>query len=234
MWDTTLCKLRDSFARGVEMEIWIAFSSFKEMEKAHDYPIKGILTNPTVISVLEMNWMEAVTKMNEIGDLPLGLQVVSTQKNEMREEINAFNRIIDKKQLIIKLPFCLDALQVIPFIKKLGLEVNMAAICTFTQAIVALESDIEYLSIYVGRVTDGGGDGMQLIHQVKDYAHRCQKSTVIMAASIRTVKQLEEVAISGADAAVITLDVLEEAMKSSLTDESIEKFSADWSKIARL
>ena len=75
---------------------------------------------------------------------------------------------------------------------------------------------------------------MQLIHQVKDYAHRCKKSTVIMAASIRTVKQLEEVALSGADAAVITFDVLEEAMKSRLTDESIEKFNADWSKIARL
>ena len=55
-----------------------------------------------------------------------------------------------------------------------------------------------------------------------------------MAASIRTVKQLEEVALSGADAAVIPFDVLEEAMKSRLTDESIEKCNADWSKIARL
>ena len=172
--------------------------------------------------------------MNEIGNLPLGLQVVSTQKDEMIEEIDAFNRIIDKKRLIIKLPFCPGALQVIPFIKKLGLEVNMAAICTFTQAIVALETDIEYLSIYVGRVTDGGGDGIQLIRQIKDYVHRFQKSTVIMAASIRTVKQLEEVALAGADAAVITFNVLEEAMKSRLTVESIEKFSADWSKIARL
>jgi TalC/MipB family fructose-6-phosphate aldolase len=216
------------------MEIWLAFSSFKEMEKAYDYPIKGILTNPTVIGALEMNWKEAVSRMNEIGDLPLGLQVVSTQRNEMIEEIYAFNRLINKKQLIIKLPFCPDALQVMPFIKKLGLEANMAAICTFTQAIVALESDIEYLSIYVGRISDGGGDGMQLIHQVKDYAHRCQKSTVIMAASIRNVKQLEEVAIAGADAAVITFDVLEEAMKSRLTDDAIEKFSTDWSKIARL
>ena len=84
------------------MEIWLAFSSFEEMGKAHDYPIKGVLTNPTVISALEMNWKEAVTSMNEIGDLPLGLQVVSTQRNEMIEEINAFARLIDKKQLTPK------------------------------------------------------------------------------------------------------------------------------------
>lgn len=216
------------------MEIWLAFSSFEEMEKAHEYPIKGVLTNPTVISVLEMNWKEAVTRMNDIGDLPLGLQVVSTKRNEMIEEINTFNRIVNKKRLIIKLPFCLSALQVTPFIKQLGHEVNIAAVCTFTQAIVALEINIEYLSIYVGRVSDGGGDGMQLIRQVKDYAHRCHKNTVILAASIRTAQQLEEVALAGADAAVITFDLLEEVMKSRLTDESIEKFTADWANIARL
>jgi hypothetical protein len=79
------------FMREAGMEIWLAFSSFEEMEKAHDFPIKGVLTNPTVISVLEMNWKKAVTRMNEIGDLPLGLQVVSTQRNQMIEEINAFN-----------------------------------------------------------------------------------------------------------------------------------------------
>ena len=215
------------------MEIWLAFSSFEEMEKAHEYPIKGVLTNPTVISALEMNWKEAVTRMNEIGDLPLGLQVVSTKRNEMIEEIKTFNRIVDKKRLIIKLPFCPSTLQVASFVKQLGLEVNIAAICSFTQAVVALETDIEYLSIYVGRVSDGGGDGMQLIHQVKDYVHGCHKNTMILAASIRTAQQLEEVALAGADAAVITFDVLEEAIKSRLTDESIEKFTVDWANTTR-
>ena len=215
------------------MEIWLAFSSFEEMEKAHEFPIKGVLTNPTVISALEMNWKEAVIRMNEIGDLPLGLQVVSTKRDEMIEEIKTFNRIVDKKRLIIKLPFCPSALQAASFVKQLGLEVNIAAICTFTQAVVALETDLEYLSIYVGRVSDGGGDGMQLIRQVKTYVHGCHKNTMILAASIRTAQQLEEVALAGADAAVITFDVLEEAIKSHLTDESIEKFTADWANTAR-
>ena len=49
------------------MEIWLAFLSFEEMGRAYDYPIKGVLTNPTVINTLEMNWKDAVTRMNEIG-----------------------------------------------------------------------------------------------------------------------------------------------------------------------
>jgi transaldolase len=214
------------------MQLWLAFTSFEEMEKAHSYPIQGVLTNPTLVSMPGIHWREAVSRLNEIGTLPLGLQVISTRKKTMIEEIKAFHGMIDNKPLIIKLPFCLDAMSVIPFIKRLGHAVNMAAVCTFSQGIVALETDIEYLSIYVGRVSDGGGDGIELVGQLKDYALSAGKRTLIQAASIRTLKQFEEAARSGADAVVIPFALLEEAVKSPLTEESLKKFADDWSKIS--
>ena len=214
------------------MQIWLAFTSFEEMEKAQDYPIRGVLTNPTLVSLPGIHWREAISRMNEIGTLPLGLQVVSTRRETMLEEIRAFHGMVDKKPLIIKLPFCLDALGVVPFIRSLGHTVNMAAVCTFSQGIIALETDIEYLSVYVGRVSDSGGDGVELVRLLKDYAHSAGKPTSIQAASIRTLLQFEEVARAGADAAVISFSLLEEALQSPLTDESIKKFDHDWAAIS--
>jgi transaldolase len=216
----------------LHMQIWLAFTSFEEMEKSHAYPIKGILTNPTLVSMPGIHWREAVSRMNEIGTLPLGLQVVSTRQETMLEEIKAFHGMIDKKQLIIKLPFCLGAMGVVPFIKRLGHAVNMAAVCTFSQGVIALETDIDYLSTYVGRVSDGGGDGIELVGQLKKYALSAGKHTLIQAASIRTLQQFEAAALAGADAVVVPFSLLEEAVKSPLTDESVKKFADDWAKIS--
>jgi TalC/MipB family fructose-6-phosphate aldolase len=214
-----------------EMELWLAFTSFEEMKKAHEFPIKGVLTNPTLVSLSKIPYREAISRMNMIGDLPLGLQVVSTDEKSMIEEIKIFHELVDRKMLIVKLPFCLGAIKVVPFIRKFGHTVNMAAICTYSQALVALETDIEYLSIYVGRVNDGGGDGIDLVSRVKQYASSCGLRAIIQAASIRTVRQLEDVALAGADAAVLPYAVLEEAIKSELTDQSLKKFAKDWDTI---
>jgi len=212
------------------MEIWLAFSGFEEMEKAHAYPIKGVLTNPTIVSRAGMGWREAISRMNEIGDLPLGLQVVSTEMDRMLEEVETYRGLVNRKPLIIKLPFCRNALRVVGFIKKRGLGVNVAAVCTFSQAVVALETDPDYISIYVGRVSDGGGNGAELVRKIKTYAVESNKRTLVLAASLRDACGFEEAALAGADAAVVTLPVLEDAVKSGLTDESIATFKEEWKK----
>jgi TalC/MipB family fructose-6-phosphate aldolase len=214
------------------MELWLAFTGFEQMEKAHEYPIKGVLTNPTLLSLPKLHWKETVSRLNTFGTLPLGLQVVSTSMEEMIAEIKLYHQLVDRKQLIIKLPFCRDALRVLPFIRQMGHAINVAAVCSFGQAIVALESEPEYLSIYVGRVSDGGGDGVALVSAVKGYALRCGKRTLIQAASIRTARQVEEVAVAGADAAVLTLPVIEQTMKNELTDQSIHEFARDWASVS--
>jgi hypothetical protein len=53
------------------------------------------------------------------------------------EEIKIFHELVNRKILIVKLPFCLGAIKTVPYIKKLGHAVNMAAICAYGQALVA-------------------------------------------------------------------------------------------------
>jgi transaldolase len=214
------------------VELWLAFTSFEEMELSEEYPIRGVLTNPTLMSLPKLPWKETVRKLNSIGTRPLGLQVVSTVEHDMIGEIETYHRMVLSKKLIVKLPFCLNSIKVMPLIRRLGHEINMAAVCTFSQAVVALEAEPEYLSIYVGRVTDGGGNGIQLLAEVKGYAQSAGKKTVIQAASIRTLRQFNDAAKAGADAIVIPFPLLSEAMTSDMTDQSIEKFAEDWATIS--
>jgi TalC/MipB family fructose-6-phosphate aldolase len=215
------------------MDIWLAFSSFEEMERAHDYPIRGVLTNPTVLTLPQLPWKETIKRLDEVGTLPLGLQVVSTVEKDMIGEIEAYHGMIRSKELIIKLPFCVNAMKIMPFIKRLGHDVNMAAVCTFSQAVIALEAEPDYLSLYVGRVDDSGGNGIQLLGEIKRYAQAAGKQTVIQAASIRTLEQFDDAARCGADAVVISFSVLREAAESEMTAQSIEKFAEDWATISQ-
>ena len=171
------------------MDLWLMFTDFEGMEQAHEYPIKGVLTNPTLLALPKLPWKETVSRLNTIGTLPLGLQVVSTSLPEMVVEVKLFHQLVDRKELIVKLPFCKDAVRLMPFIRQLGLAVNVAAVCTFGQAIIALESEPDTCPSMSEELPARGGDGVALVSEVKQYALRCGKSTCIQAASIRTARR---------------------------------------------
>ncbi|MFN2280418.1 MAG: transaldolase family protein, partial [Anaerolineales bacterium] len=100
--------------------------------------------------------------------------------------------------------------------------------CTTT---ICPKTSIDYLSIYVGRVTDAGGDGVRLLEQIKFYADYHEKQTKIVAASIRNLEHLEEVALVGADAVATPFPLLLETMHSPVTDQSVDGFKRDWADV---
>jgi transaldolase len=54
--------------------------------------------------------------------------------------------------------------------------------------------------------------------------------TLVLAASIRSPRQIIEAARAGADIATVPFKVLEAAAKHPLTDKGIESFLKDWEK----
>jgi transaldolase len=55
--------------------------------------------------------------------------------------------------------------------------------------------------------------------------------TQIIAASVRHPDHVTRVALAGADIATIPYSVIEQLSKHPLTDQGLEKFAADWSKV---
>jgi transaldolase len=213
------------------MEIYLASANPDEIRKAYDLPIAGVLTNSSIIKKEGRVLPELVEEIDQIGDLPFGLQIAATDLDEMMGEARLFQSLIHNRTLHLKIPYCPDAFKVICQLRDTELTLNLTGVSTLSQALLALESGIDYLSIYVGRVTDAGGDGVQLLEKIKYYADYHAKPTRIVAASIRNLEHLEEVALAGADAVAIPFPLLLETMRSPVTDQSVDGFKKDWGEV---
>jgi len=213
------------------MEIFLASASPEDIEKAYQLPISGVLTNSSILEKERKSLKDLVAAVDLIGDLPFGLQIASTQEPEMMEEFYLFQSLVKKRLLHLKIPYCLDAFKIVNNVRNLGIKTNLTGISTLAQACVALEADIDYLSIYVGRVTDAGDDGLRLLAEIKKYALSMQKKTKILAASIRNLEHFEEVIRLGADAVAIPYTLLIESLHSETTGKSISGFKESWKRI---
>ena len=215
------------------MELFLASANEKEIKSAYDLPIAGILTNSNILGKEGKSLKELTSVIDKIGTLEFGLQIASTDEAGMMAEYRLFRSLIKNRKLHLKIPFCRDAFKVIRNVSNSDIIKNLTAISTMPQAFIALEAEIDYLSIYISRVSNAGGDGLKLLADIKKYAYDNSKKTKILAASIHNMAQLIDVAKAGADAVAIPYHLLYKALQSEVTDKSINGFKEDWGKIGK-
>lgn len=213
------------------MEIYLASANPDEIKKAYALPIAGVLTNSSIVKREKRSLPDLVKEIDEIGDLPFGLQIAATEETQMMAEARLFHSLVHNRTLHLKIPYCPDAYKIIPRLKHSGSILNLTSVSTLAQAFLALETEIDYLSIYVGRVSDSGGDGVRLLQEIKKFAGYHNKRTRIVAASIRNLEHLMEIAMAGADAVAIPFSLLLETMESEVTTQSILGFKKDWKEV---
>lgn len=56
-------------------------------------------------------------------------------------------------------------------------------------------------------------------------------NTQLLAASVRTVKDLQDIILIGADVVTLPIDILEKSLEHPLTDIGMKKFLQDWQKL---
>ena len=74
-------------------------------------------------------------------------------------------------------------------------------------------------------------DGMEVVREIRQiYDNYPNLKTQLLAASIRTINNVKDAALAGADVATMPPAVLKGLVKHPLTDKAIEIFVADWKK----
>ena len=74
---------------------------------------------------------------------------------------------------------------------------------------------------------------MTLIHELVSIFDTHLFSTQVLAASIRSPRQVVDVALAGAHAATIPFKVLRQLVEHPLTTHGLEKFLADWEQVPK-
>lgn len=194
--------------------------------------IDGVTTNPTLMmragtADLKANTLEIV----DIVQGPVSAEVVSTDAQGMIEEAREI--LSWSEHVFVKIPCTVEGLKAMQEISSWpNGRINATLIFSPAQAYLAAKAGATYASVFVGRMDDAGLEGMVVIRQTRDifdnYGFPCQ----LLAASIRHTGHVVDALLAGADIITLPFKVLQTMVRSPFTDVGLERFLADWKKVA--
>ena len=195
--------------------------------------LDGITTNPTLMSKTVSSrdeMFKTYEKICEIcGDRPVSCEVFASDYEGIKKEAKEFLKIA--KNVCVKLPITEDGVRLCKEFSDEGIQTNMTLCFSTMQALLVAKAGATYVSPFVGRLDDTCGDGLLLVEDIKNIYDNYGFQTQILAASIRTVKQVEEVAKIGSDVATMPFKIIKQLFKHPLTDNGLVAFVNDVKKI---
>ncbi|MFU0800009.1 MAG: fructose-6-phosphate aldolase [Xylanivirga thermophila] len=214
------------------MKLFIDTANVDEIRKANDMGIIcGVTTNPSLIAKEGRDFVEVVKEITSIVDGPISAEVVSLDADGMVKEARELAKI--HKNIIIKIPMCVEGLKAVKILTEEGIKTNVTLIFSSAQALLAARAGATYVSPFIGRLDDVGSDGLDVVAETVDIFNIHGISTEVIAASIRHPRHVIEAARIGSHIATVPYKVLVQMTKHPLTDNGIQKFLKDWETVPK-
>jgi transaldolase len=214
------------------MKIFLDTADLGEIRRAADAGlIDGITTNPSLVSQVagDRDPKEIYLEICETVDGPVSLEVVGIDRDTMVAEGRKLSAI--HENAVVKVPLTEAGLKACKDLVSDGLRVNVTLCFSVSQALLAAKAGATYVSPFVGRIDDISGEGMDLIHQIRQVYDNYDYETEILAASVRHPLHVVEAMMIGADCCTIPPKVLWQLSRHPLTDRGLDAFLADWEKL---
>jgi transaldolase len=212
------------------MQLFIDTADVKEIRTAWSWGIlDGVTTNPTHIAKSGRGFDEVLREIFSIVDGPISVETVSIKADEIVREgraIAAFHR-----NAVVKVPVMAEGLKAVKQLASEGIKTNVTLCFSPVQAYLAAKAGATYISPFVHRKELAGDDGILLLRQIREIYDQYGYETKILAASIRTGKEVLESLLAGADVATMPMDVMESLYKHTMTDVGLKMFLDDWKSV---
>ena len=213
------------------MKIFLDTADTQAIEDGYETGlIDGITTNPSLIKKSGRNPEDVYQELIDLGIPDISMEVVGTGEQMVAEG----RRLAKKfgKQSTIKVPCTRGGLAACRVLSKDLIKVNVTLIFSPVQAILAAKAGARYVSPFVGRVDDNSYGGLCLIKDIANvYAKQNWKTTEILGASIRNVRDVGRAFEYGANICTIPPAVFDKMYKHVLTDAGLDQFDKDWAGV---
>ena len=214
------------------MKIFIDTASVTEIKTANDWvALDGVTTNPSLILKEGKDYKKTLKEICGIVKGPVSAETVSLNSEGMVKEGKEFAKIA--KNSVIKVPMTQEGMKACRILTKSGIKVNTTLVFSANQALLAAKAGSYLVSPFIGRLDDIGEKGTELIKEIRQIYDNYGFKSKILAASIRSVEHVKEVAMLGADIATMPFKVYEQMFRHDLTDKGIELFLNDWNKLQK-
>jgi transaldolase len=190
--------------------------------------VDGVTTNPSLILKSGRDITEVTREICEIVDGPVSAEVVALEADAMIAEGRKLAEIAPN--ITVKLPLTWDGLKACKVLSGEGKMVNVTLCFSANQALLAAKAGATFISPFIGRLDDLALDGCELIEDIRTVYDNYGFETQILAASIRSVNHVLDVARIGADVMTAPPEVIRKLASHPLTDAGLAQFMKDWEK----
>jgi transaldolase len=199
--------------------------------------IRGVTTNPTILRKEGLaGGIKALKKLETalaalIKPLPLSVEVTSNHREEMVSQAREFSSWAENINVKIPIhgpegePENLEAVHLLE--TKHDIRVNVTAMMSAQQGVLAALAGATYVSLFGGRINDLGHDSSGEIADLRGFIDRLGLKTKIIVGSTREVANVIEWLSAGADIVTVTPALLDKMLVHPYTKETVRMFLED-------
>lgn len=212
------------------MQIYLDTAKVEEIRE-FAWLIDGVTTNPTLMAQAGRPFWEVLEEICALVKGPVSAEVVAQDAEGMVREAQELAQIADN--IVIKIPLTVEGLKAVKRLKALGIKTNVTLVFSAPQALLAAKCGADYVSPFVGRIDDHGGNGMSVVAEILQIYRHYGFPTQVIVASVRHPGHVVAAATLGAPIATVPYSVLTRLFQHPLTEQGIARFLADWQKVPR-
>lgn len=216
------------------MDLLLDTADLAEVEHALQYyPIKGITTNPTMLSRLEqthvLSHLKAIRAL--IGDeRDLHVQLMARDRETMIREARHLATQLGE-QTFIAVPVTEVGLSVIKQLAQEGLNITASTVFSTIQGILAMLSGARYVAVFYDRMLNLDIDAGRVIKELAGLLWTNTSSTQVLAASFRNVAEVTNAYASGAGSCTVRPELLSTGLAMPSIKKAVQDFADDWKKV---
>ncbi len=187
--------------------------------------VYGVTTNPTLLRRARLRRSDLDAWVRGVPDplREIHLQVLSDDPAGMVDEARALHAL-DPSRVVVKIPATAAGYQAARLLGRQGVPVTVTAVLSVRQAVLAAAVDARYAAVYVGRLPGGRWD---LLRRMLAAVQPPRSSLQVLAASVRTVGDMERLAVLGVPALTLPPGLLAALPEVPATREAVRRFRAD-------
>jgi len=212
------------------MKLFIDTANVSEIREMA-WLINGVTTNPTLVAREKRACKEVIAEICEIVDGPVSAEATALNAEGMTTQAREISTI--HENVVIKIPMTEEGMKAVKTLSQEGIRTNVTLVFSANQALLAAKCGASFVSPFVGRIDDVGGDGMDLVSQILDVYTVYEYSTEVIVGSVRHPRHVLDAALLGADIATVPYAVLKKLFNHPLTDVGIKRFLKDWEGVPK-
>ena len=149
------------------MKIFIDSADIEEIRDAAQMGlIDGVTTNPSLVAKVGRTLDEVVRDICEIVDGPISAEVLATDTDGILTEGRKLAAM--HPNVVVKVPLIADGIRAVRTFADEGIRTNVTLCFSAPQALLAAKAGATYISPFLGRIDDAGGDGVELVEEIVD------------------------------------------------------------------